>query len=75
MAMELTSDEIFKVMNSQVIDSISKEKLKQILTLADYVKFAKVTPVDIENELSLQNAFDFINGTKRDYETLENNQA
>jgi hypothetical protein len=65
-AMELTSDEIFKIMNSQVIDGISKEKLRQILTLADYVKFAKVTPIDVENEMSLGNAFDFVNGTKRE---------
>ena len=65
-AMELTSDEILKVMQSQVIDSVSKEKLKQILVLADYVKFAKVIPVDVENELSINAAFDFINGTKRE---------
>lgn len=70
-AMELTSDEIFKIMNSQVIDGISKEKLRQILTLADYVKFAKVIPVDVENEMSLGNAFDFINGTKRE---INNNE-
>ena len=38
------------------------------LTLADYVKFAKVTPIDVENELSLLNAFDFVNGTKREEE-------
>ncbi len=65
-AMELTSDEIFKVMKSQVIDSTSKEKLRQILVLADYVKFAKVIPIDVENELSINAAFDFVNGTKRD---------
>jgi len=65
-AMELTSDEIFKIMNSQVIDGISREKLRQILTLADYVKFAKVIPIDVENEMSLNNAFDFVNGTKRE---------
>lgn len=67
-AMELTSEEIFKVMNSQVIDSVSKEKLRRILTLADFVKFAKVVPIDVENELSLANAFDFVNGTKREEE-------
>jgi len=67
-AMELTSDEILKVMHSQVIDGVSKEKLRQVLTLADYVKFAKVTPIDVENELSLSNAFDFVNGTKREEE-------
>ncbi len=67
-AMELTSEEIFKIMSGQVIDSVSKEKLRQILTLADYVKFAKVVPIDVENELSLSNAIDFVNGTKREEE-------
>ncbi|MHB8259896.1 MAG: hypothetical protein ACYDCN_10525 [Bacteroidia bacterium] len=65
-ALELTSDEIFKIMNSQVIDTISKEKLKQVLTLADYVKFAKVIPIEVENEMVLNSAFDFVNGTKRE---------
>ena len=65
-AMELTSDEIFKIMNSQVIDTVSKEKLKQVLTLADYVKFAKVIPIEVENDMTLNNAFDFVNGTKRE---------
>lgn len=65
-ALELTSEEIVKVMKSQVIDETSKEKLRQVLTLADYVKFAKVVPIDVENEMSLNNAFDFVNGTKRD---------
>ena len=65
-AMELTSDEIFKIMKSQIIDSVSKEKLRQILVLADYVKFAKVIPIDVENELSINAAFDFVNGTKRE---------
>ncbi|MBS1647997.1 MAG: hypothetical protein JST67_11715 [Bacteroidetes bacterium] len=69
MAMELTSDEILKTMSHQVIDAVSKEKLKQVLTLADYVKFAKVIPIDVENELSLSNAFDFVNGTKREVES------
>jgi len=64
--MELTSDEILKIMQSQVIDSLSKEKLRQILTLADYVKFAKVLPIDVENELALANAFDFVKGTLRE---------
>lgn len=69
-AMELTSEEIFKIMNSQVIDGLSKEKLRQILTLADFVKFAKVTPIEAENELSLSNAFDFVNGTRREEEMI-----
>ncbi|MGE0567716.1 MAG: hypothetical protein AB7O73_07180 [Bacteroidia bacterium] len=68
LALESTTDEILLVIRSQVIDNESKEKLKQILVLSDFVKFAKVLPVEQENELTLSNAFDFVNGTKRDYQ-------
>lgn len=65
-AMELTTDEILQVMRSQVIDLESKNRLTQILQLADFVKFAKVNPIETENELTLDNAFGFVNGTKRE---------
>ena len=73
-AMELTTDEIMAIMRSQVIDNLSEEKLKQILSLADYVKFAKVQPIDVENELTLSNAFEFVRGTLREEITAENSQ-
>lgn len=73
-AMELTSDEIMKVMNSQVIDNVSKDRLQQILRLADMVKFAKAMPIDVENELTLTNAFEFVKGTLREEITPENSQ-
>jgi len=72
--MELTSDEIMSVMKSQLIDGVSKEKLKQILALADYVKFAKAQPIDVENEITINNAFDFVKGTLRE-EINEENSA
>jgi hypothetical protein len=65
-ALELTSDEIIKVFKSQVVDSESKAKLNQILTLSDFVKFAKQIPIEAEHTLTLNNAFDFVNGTKRE---------
>jgi hypothetical protein len=65
-AMELTTDEIMAIMRGQVIDALSKEKLLQILSLADYVKFAKAQPIDVENELSINNAVDFVRGTLRE---------
>ncbi|HEY1040817.1 MAG TPA: hypothetical protein VGF30_15485 [Bacteroidia bacterium] len=74
MAMELTTDEIMQVMRSQVIDNVSKDRLKQILSLADYVKFAKAQPIDVENELTLNNAFEFVKGTLREEITPENSQ-
>lgn len=73
-AMELTSDEIMAIMRSQVIDNLSKDRLRQVLSLADYVKFAKAQPIDVENELTLSNAFDFVKGTLREEITAENSQ-
>ncbi|MDP2385128.1 MAG: hypothetical protein Q8M29_02035 [Bacteroidota bacterium] len=74
MAMELTTDEIMQVMRSQVIDNVSKDRLRQILSLADYVKFAKAQPIDVENELTLNNAFEFVKGTLREEITPETSQ-
>ena len=65
-ALELTSDEIIKIFKSQVVDSESKSKLNQILTLSDFVKFAKQIPIEAEHTLTLNNAFDFVKGTLRE---------
>lgn len=65
-ALELTTDEIIKAFKSQVVDPLSKEKLQQLLVLSDFVKFAKQIPIEQEHTLTLQNAFDFVNGTKRE---------
>jgi len=65
-ALELTTDEIVKAFRSQVVDPVSKEKLQKLLVLSDFVKFAKVIPLEQEHLLALQNAFDFVNGTKRE---------
>lgn len=67
-ALESTTDEIMKAFRTQVVDKISKEKLEQTLTLSDLVKFAKMTPIEDEHRFTLQNAFDFVNGTKREEE-------
>jgi hypothetical protein len=55
------------------VDKESKEKLQQLLMLSDLVKFAKQFPIEAEHNFTLQNAFDFVNGTKReDVVTLPN---
>ncbi len=69
-ALELTTDEIVKAFRSQVVDPLSKEKLQQLLVLSDFVKFAKVIPIEHEHVMALQNAFDFVNGTKREEEIV-----
>jgi hypothetical protein len=65
-ALESTTDEIMTAFRSQVIDKESKEKLQQLLMLSDLVKFAKMFPIEAEHNFTLQNAFDFVNGTKRE---------
>jgi hypothetical protein len=71
-ALESTTDEIMKAFRSQVVDPVSKEKLQQLLSLSDLVKFAKQFPIETEHVFTLQNAFDFVNGTKREEEiTIE----
>ncbi|GHS94841.1 hypothetical protein AGMMS50239_23060 [Bacteroidia bacterium] len=65
-ALEMTSGEILdKVKGYSDIDS-SYDNLKQILILADFVKFAKYNPLPDENELSLMNAYLFVNHTKKE---------
>ncbi len=65
-ALESTTDEIMLAFRSQVVDKDSKEKLQQLLMLSDLVKFAKQFPIEQEHLFTLQNAFDFVNGTKRE---------
>ena len=69
-ALEQTTEEILYGFRNVAVDAESKEKLKQLLLLGDLVKFAKEQPLPAENEMSMSNAFDFINGTKRDEEEL-----
>jgi hypothetical protein len=65
-ALESTTDEIMTAFRTQVVDQESKNKLQQLLQLSDLVKFAKLMPIEAENIFTLQNAFDFVNGTKRE---------
>jgi len=63
-AHEQTTDEIFAGLKYKDIQEANLARLRQILTLADLVKFAKEKPEAAENELSLDNAIDFIEQTK-----------
>lgn len=74
-AMEQTSDEIMSNFRSVVIDAESKNKLRQIFLIADLVKFAKEQPLPNENESSLTNAFNFVNGTSREEEEKSGNSS
>ncbi len=67
-AMEQTSSEtigIFK-QNKEMVDGRSLDQLQHILSLADLVKFAKYNPLVDDNNLTLMNAYFFVNQTKKE---------
>lgn len=63
-AMEMTSGEILN--NIRQISDVNSvyDNLKQILSTADLVKFAKYKPYPDENDLSMVNAYFFVNQTR-----------
>lgn len=64
-SMEMTSEEIMEhLRNLRMEQKAAYSGLKQILQLADLVKFAKWDPTPDEHELSLINAYLFVNQTK-----------
>jgi len=66
-AMEQTTDEIMDSFKGvEVRDLKSVDNLKQILMTADLVKFAKHEPLPDENDLSMINAYFFVNQTKQE---------
>lgn len=61
---EKTSDETLRAMKGLLADRKDLyDNLKQMLTLADLVKFAKWSTTPDENEQSLRSAYDFIHET------------
>jgi len=63
-ALEMTSYEILDaVHNEKYIPENIHLNLRQMLTLADLVKFAKVLPLPDENDTSIKNAYLFVNCT------------
>ena len=63
-AMEMISSDIVESLSRNDSLRNSKEKIWQVLQLADLVKFAKEMPLPVENELSLANAKSFVLETK-----------
>lgn len=66
-AMEQTSAETIGVFkqNKELIDGTSLDQVQHILSLADLVKFAKYKPLPDDNNLTLMNAYFFVNQTKQ----------
>lgn len=62
-AMEMTTWEIIRSFAGAKIEHTNLEKLREILELADLVKFAKLKPLPEENENSLEAAVMFVKRT------------
>lgn len=64
-AMEMTSDEIMQILGEEkILKKELKDQLFDVLTLADFVKFAKATTMEHENEQSMKFAYEFVIKTK-----------
>lgn len=68
-AMESTTDEIITdLKNNTLIDNKLKEELRNMLTAADLVKFAKAEPMPNENENAWTFVYEFVSKTYMDQE-------
>ena len=72
-AMEYTTFETLNAFNkNKLIDSESLKELSDLLVQADFVKFAKASPLPDENEMHFQDAYNFVRRTKP-ISQIENN--
>lgn len=63
-AMEMTTTEIMRQMRSNPTTKPSQTLIDKILTMADFVKFAKVRPLPEENTAVMNHALQFVDDTK-----------
>jgi hypothetical protein len=63
-AMEATTEEIMTKAYGLDINMETGARLRAILSLADFVKFAKMNPAPDQNSKSMQDALDFVEMTK-----------
>jgi len=73
-ALEMTTSEIVDSIVSVQKDIKIQEVLKMFLNLADYVKFAKFEPINIEHENEMKRAYLFIDNTKLMSQEHENKE-
>ncbi|MDR3185057.1 MAG: transmembrane domain-containing protein [Prevotellaceae bacterium] len=71
-AMEQTSEEILQALKSMPLSDGLTDKLRELLSVSDLVKFAKYQPMTDENEKALATAQEFVDETKEEIHTEEN---
>ncbi|MDE6048274.1 MAG: cell wall anchor protein [Paramuribaculum sp.] len=63
-AMEMTSSQILRSLNSNEETRVPKKYMSAILETADFVKFAKVRPLPDDNTAAFRSALQFVEDTK-----------
>lgn len=74
-AMEKTTEELMESMHKGIVKQAFKKELNEVLTLSDFVKFAKAQPDFIENENSMKIVKNFISKTKQVEEEKKNENS
>ena len=62
-AMEMVSSDILEELSSKEIPHEMREKLRELLLIADLVKFAKWDPMPTDHDLCFKNAREFVEKT------------
>ncbi|MDE6135795.1 MAG: BatD family protein, partial [Muribaculaceae bacterium] len=63
-AMEMTSSQIVKALRSNPATRMTADQMRSVLSIADFVKFAKVRPLPDDNIKAFNRASDFVESTK-----------
>lgn len=71
-AQEQTSEEILSGLKDVELSEVNRNQLRQMLLLADLVKFAKAHPLATDNEQSMENALQFVMDTRDTDQSTEN---
>jgi hypothetical protein len=70
-AMEQTSEEILQALKSIQLPDELMDKLRELLSVSDLVKFAKYQPMTDDNEKALGTAHEFVDHTKEETKAEE----
>ena len=63
-APEMITDEIMKELSKKAISKDMLEQTKKILEISDFVKFAKIQPMESENIEAMEWAYNFVESTR-----------
>lgn len=74
-AMEMTSTQIRETVERNEETKISKENMESVLEIADFVKFAKVRPLPDDNIKAFNSALQFVEDTKPQPVTEEDEET